>query len=82
MIQQIRRLVAAAVAVAMLAIGVVMLVGGPAYAENSARTAASARVAAKPVPCSRCCLKMDKKTHRCAKYGYRKGKGKCGPKCK
>lgn len=82
MIQKIRRLVATAVAVAMMAIGAVMLAGGSAYAEKSAVTAVSTGVDAKPPPCKRCCLKMNPKTHRCAKYGYHRGKGKCGPKCK
>ncbi|MCO5969031.1 hypothetical protein [Actinoallomurus soli] len=82
MIQKVRQSVAAAVAMAMLVLGVVLLVGGSASAESRVAVSASARVDAKPPPCTRCCLKMNSKTHRCAKYGYKRGKGKCAAKCK
>lgn len=82
MLQKLGQWFAAAVAMAMLVLGSVLLAGGSASAENRAAVSTSARVDAKPPPCKRCCLKMDKKTHRCAKYGYKKGKGKCSAKCK
>lgn len=80
-IAQLTRLVVAVVAVAALTAGALMTSGASAYAGKRAAAPASARLKPKP-PCTRCCLKMDKKTHRCAKYGYRRGKGKCAAKCK
>ncbi|MEV5704692.1 hypothetical protein [Actinoallomurus sp. NPDC052274] len=82
MLQKVGQLVAAAVAMAMLVLGGVLLAGGSAYAQKGAVASVSTRVDAKPAPCTRCCLKMNPKTHRCAKYGYKKGKGKCQAKCK
>jgi hypothetical protein len=82
MFHKVEQLVAAAVAMAMLTLGAVLLVGGSASAQNASAVSASARVGAKPAPCTRCCLKMNSKTKRCAKYGYKKGTGKCAAKCK
>ena len=81
MIRKIAQLMAAAAAVAALVAGGVTTSSSSAFADKQTSCSASAHGKAKP-PCTRCCLKINSKTHRCEKYGYHRGTGKCSAKCK
>jgi hypothetical protein len=72
----------AAIAAVTVAAGIATAPVGTASAAAKNAPSVALRTVAKPPPCKRCCLKMNKKTHRCAKYGYHRGKGKCAAKCK
>lgn len=82
MLRMIARLLLAAITAVTVTMGIVALSSGAAVAAGKNAPSVATRTIAKPPPCTRCCLKMNKKTHRCAKYGYRRGKGKCSTRCK
>lgn len=82
MVTHIARLLMAATMAATVMTGIAALSSGPALAAGTNARSVALRTIAKPPPCRRCCLRMNKKTHRCAKYGYRRGNGKCAAKCR
>lgn len=82
MLRSIAHCSVAAVTALTVATGIAALPGGTAVAAGEHAPSVAARTIAKPPPCRRCCLKMNKKTHRCARYGYRRGKGRCSATCR
>jgi hypothetical protein len=81
MIRKIAQLVTAVMAVATLVTGGIAMSSSSTFAGTQNSSSASSHDKAKP-PCTRCCLKTNPKTHRCEKYGYRRGTGKCRATCK
>lgn len=82
MLGRIAHLSVATITALTVATGIAALPGGTALAAGAHAPSVAARTIAKPPPCKRCCLTMNKRTHRCARYGYHRGNGRCSATCR